>query len=269
MAGYVDLGDRQRLEETPAACVDLSADEVHLWQADLNLSEPQLKQLATTLSDDEQQRAHRFYFDRDRQSFIASRGILRVILGCYLGLEPNQVRFSYGCRGKPALANCDRPPTVQFNLAHSQGLALYAVTRDRALGVDLEHLRPLSDIEQLAKRFFTHKESQLISSLTPEQRQEAFFKLWTCKEAYLKATGEGLAGLNQAEISCSIENPASCLTIQGISPQPSQWSVIQFNPQPEYVAALAVEGQGWHLSYGEFDPESFIPPASRNTSVFT
>ncbi len=245
----------------------LSEDEVHVWRADLNLSASRIEQLAQILSPDEQQRAQRFYFERDRKRFIAGRGILRAMLSRYLDLDPTLLQFSYSSRGKPALANTDTERTLCFNLSHSNELALYAVRRVSVndagkgstqeslkescnLGIDLEHLRPMPDAEQLAKRFFSPREYAAISSLPPEQKQEAFFKGWTCKEAYLKAIGYGLAGLEQVEVSLTPGEPAALLSIQGDSKAASRWSLQQLIPAPGYMAALAVEGHDWHLNWG-------------------
>ncbi len=225
----------------------LSDDDVHVWRADLNLPAWRLQKLAETLSSEEQQRAERFYFEQDKKHFTAGRGLLRTILGRYLNLDPSQLEFSYSSRGKPALVNTNTPEALCFNLSHSNGLALYAVTRSRSIGIDLEHVRSMPDAEKLAKRFFSPHEYAVISTLLPEQKQEAFFNAWTRKEAYLKATGDGLAGLEQVEVSLIPGEPAALLSIQGDRQATSRWSLYQLTPAPGYVAALAVEGHDWNL----------------------
>jgi 4'-phosphopantetheinyl transferase len=204
--------------------------------------------LAQTCSADEQLRADRFYFERDRKHFIVGRGLLRAILGRYLDLEPAQVQFSYGPRGKPALANIGTGGALCFNLSHSNGLALYAVTHDRNLGIDLEYIRPMPEAEQMAKRFFSPREYAVISSLPPHQKQEAFFRGWTCKEAYLKAIGEGLAQpLDRVEVSLAPSEPARLYGITGEPSAAARWFLQELTPAPSYVATLAVEGHGWCL----------------------
>jgi 4'-phosphopantetheinyl transferase len=229
----------------------LSSRDVHVWRASLEQPEALIQQLAQTLSEDERTRASRFYFERDRKHFIVGRGLLRTILGCYLSLEPTQLQFCYGSRGKPALANMGDSDTLQFNLSHSHGLVLYAVTRDRKIGIDLEQIRPTSDVEKLAERFFSPREHAAIRSLPSSQKQEAFFHAWTCKEAYLKAIGEGLAGLEQVEVSLVPGEPVRLLSTGEDSPASSRWSVQVLTPAPDYIAALAVEGQGWTLACWE------------------
>jgi 4'-phosphopantetheinyl transferase len=240
----------------------LSQDVVHVWRADLNLPESRIQQLAQTLAPDEQHRAFRFYFERDRKHFIAGRGILRTILARYLNMEPEQLQFSYSSRGKPALANTGTGETVSFNLSHSNGLALYAIAqgaqalpsgRDPRIGIDLEYMRPMPEAEQLAKRFFSAREHAVISSLPVKYKQEAFFHAWTCKEAYLKAIGDGLPGLDKVEVSLVPGEPPALLSIQGDQQAASHWILHQLIPAPGYMAALAVEGQGWNIEYLNFE----------------
>lgn len=233
----------------PAENLILSTDEVHIWRANLNQPESCQRQLTTTLSTDEQARAQRFHFNVHRQRFIVARGILRNILGRYLGQEPGDLEFCYSDRGKPQLAgsNC----SVCFNLSHSQSLALYAIAR-RPIGIDLEYIRPLDDALKIAKRFFSAREYTLIESLPPEQKQKAFFQLWTCKEAYLKATGEGLAGLGQVEVSLTPGcMPELHLIGENLPPQQNPWFLHPMTPDPNYAAAVAVEGQS-QLSCWDF-----------------
>jgi 4'-phosphopantetheinyl transferase len=231
----------------PPAELNLSSNVVHVWRASLEQPALQVQQLAQTLSEDEQLRAKRFYFERDRKHFIVGRGMLRTILGHYANVEPNQLQFSYSDRGKPALVSTDIDSVLQFNLSHSNGLALYAVTRDRQIGIDLEHIRPISDIEQLTKRFFSPREYSVISSLPKSEQQVTFFEIWTCKEAYLKATGQGLAQLQQVEVF--LTDGETCQLNIPTDPQASpRWSLQKLAPANDYVAALAVEGHDWDLS---------------------
>ena len=231
----------------PPTDLTLSSNDVHVWRADLELPAGQIEKLSQILSEDEQHRANRFYFERDKKHFIAGRAILRTILSRYLDLKPDTLQFSYGVRGKPALASTHTSETLCFNLSHSNGLAVYAVTRSRNLGIDVEYIRPMPNVLELAQRFFSSREYALISSLPPDQRQEAFFNGWTCKEAYLKATGEGLAGLQQVEVSLTPFEPTALLSIQGDAKAANRWSVHQLTLVPDFVAALAVEGHGWNL----------------------
>lgn len=223
----------------------LLPDEIHVWRIELEQPEPQLQNLAATLSSDETARAERFYFQEHRQRFIAGRGILRTILGRYLGIQPSQVQFNYQQRGKPVLADTFINSGLAFNLSHSQGLGLCAVNCTRPIGVDLEYIRPMSDLEALAKRFFLPREYDMLRSLSPNQQQEVFFRYWTCKEAYLKATGDGLSQLEQIEVSLTPTEPAK-LEIS------EDWSLFELVPANNYLAAVAVPNCGWNLKYWQY-----------------
>ncbi|MEH2364598.1 4'-phosphopantetheinyl transferase HetI [Nostoc sp.] len=223
----------------------LLPDEIHVWRIELEQTEAQLQNLVATLSSDEMARAERFYFPKHRQHFIAGRGILRTILGRYLGVQPSQVQFNYQQRGKPVLADTFADSGLAFNLSHSQELGLCAVNCTRPIGVDLEYIRPMSDLEALAKRFFLPREYEMLRSLSPNQQQEIFFRYWTCKEAYLKATGDGLSQLEQIEVSLTPTEPAKLEITE-------DWSLFELIPANNYVAAVAVANFGWHLKCWQY-----------------
>ncbi|WP_414582366.1 4'-phosphopantetheinyl transferase HetI [Scytonema sp. PCC 10023] len=223
-----------------SADLTLLQDEVHVWRIDLDRPEAQLQHLAATLSSDEVCRAKRFYKEQHRQRFIAGRGILRTILGRYLGVEAQQLQFSYESSGKPVLADTFADSKLSFNLTHSVGLALCAVSCDRLVGVDLEYIRPISDVLALAKRYFSPAEYAVMCGLPPNKMQEVFFRYWTCKEAYLKATGVGIAHLEQIEVSLTPGQPAKLKTEE-------KWSLDELVPADNSVAAVAVEGSGLQL----------------------
>jgi 4'-phosphopantetheinyl transferase len=233
----------------PPADLALSSDDVHVWRASLDQPAWRLERLAQMLSADERAKAERFYFERDRKRFIVSQGLLRTILSRYLTIEPNQLQFCYGRRGKPALAQMFGGGTLRFNMSHSHGLALYAIARDRKIGVDLERIRPILDAEQIAERFFSAQENAIFCVLPPSQKLKAFFNCWTRKEAYLKATGDGLARpLDQFNVSLAPGESARLLHVEGDPQEAARWSLQALTPAPGYVAALAVEGHGWRLA---------------------
>ncbi|WP_066423903.1 4'-phosphopantetheinyl transferase HetI [Anabaena sp. 4-3] len=225
--------------------LSLLPDEVHVWRIHLEITESQLEEFAATLSSDELTRANRFYFPEHRKRFIAGRGSLRSILCGYLGIGAQQVKFDYQPRGKPVLAEGLQHSGLLFNLSHSQNLALCAVNYHRLIGVDLEYLRDISDVEALAKRFFLPQEYDVVRSLPENQKQKTFSRYWTCKEAYLKATGDGISQLEQIEIALTPTEPARLKTLP-------DWSLLELVPDHNYVAALAVAGCGWQLKCWQY-----------------
>jgi len=218
----------------------LSEGEVHVWQAGLDAG-CQLPALSATLAEDERVRAGRFHAPKDRDHFIAARGLLRAILARYLGTSPAALCFTYGPRGKPMLAADSNPGDLRFNLAHSRGLALYAVIRGREVGVDVEHIAARGEAG-IADRFFSPREAATLRSLPAALRRDAFYVCWTRKEAYIKARGDGLAlDLSQFDVSIAPGEPAALLRHEG-EPNASRWSLTALDVAPGYAAALCVEG---------------------------
>lgn len=240
----------------PPAHLTLSSNDVHVWRATLDQPAGRVRQLAQTLSEEERMRAEHFHFEQDRKRFIVGHGVLRTIIGLYLGTEPSLLQFCYGPHGKPYLAERFSEGTLRFNLAHSHELALYAFTRGREIGVDLEYIRYMPDVEQIAASFFSARENAVLHALPTSQKQEAFFNCWTRKEAYIKAIGNGLAQpLDKFDVSLAPGEPARLLSVEGDTEEASRWSLKALTPAPGYVAALAVEGHNWRLTYWHF-PES-------------
>nr|WP_242039720.1 4'-phosphopantetheinyl transferase HetI [Anabaena sphaerica] len=220
----------------------MSSRDVHIWKIDLKQPELQLESFQKTLSSDEFARAERFYFPEHRQRFIIGRGSLRTILGRYLGVEPSQVEFDYQQRGKPLLAAKFANSGLFFNLSHSQDLGLCGISYQRLIGVDLEYIRPMSDLENLAKRFFLTSEYEVIKLLSPQQQEQAFFRYWTCKEAYLKATGDGLVQLEQIEVDLTPTKSAQLL-VSG------NWELRELIPADNFAAAVVVANNGSNFQF--------------------
>jgi 4'-phosphopantetheinyl transferase len=227
--------------------------EIHVWCASLDQEPSRVEAFFHTLSADEQERAGRFYFERDRRHYTVGRGVLRHILGRYLALEPQELVFSYGPKGKPSLAQelvktSSTVRDLRFNLSHSGGLALYACTYGRDIGVDIEQWRELEDAERIATRFFAAAEVRVFSALPMPDKMQGFFNCWTRKEAYIKATGDGLSmPLDCFEVSLIPGEPARFLRVNGDPTETVRWSLRELYPAPGYVAAVCVEGQGWAL----------------------
>lgn len=236
------------LSGSTTGALTLPSDEVHVWRVSLDVDAAVVESLAQVLSDDERARAARFCFQKDRESFTVARGILRVLLGRYLDHEPGRLEFSYGPHGRPTLRDQNAVNEFCFNVSHSKGLALYAFTRNRQIGIDVEWIRSEMASEQVAERFFAPQEVATLRALPSDAQLEAFFNCWTRKEAFVKASGEGLSlPLNQFVVSLVPDDPAALLTIEGDRTKASLWSLQELNAGTGYVAALAVKGNGWRL----------------------
>lgn len=210
------------------------AGELHLWRLDLNSPEGGLLAL---LSADEQERAGRFLTAEDRQHFIQARGGLRLILGQYLEAEPAQLRFGYGNQGKPFI---QQPTTgLTFNLSHSRGQALLAVTTGHTIGVDLESPRLRPNLKAIARRVFDEGIQQELAPLQGDALALAFFRHWTTYEARLKAQGEGifhgdkLAGMGLTSMNfIPQEGWMAAVAIEGDMPAFNEWKTCQFQASP-------------------------------------
>lgn len=221
--------------------------EIDIWRVDLDISDARREQLSSILSPDETARAAGYRFPELARRYIAGRSALRCILGHCLGMDPKRVRFDYEVNGKPVLA---QPPAssgaLSFNISHSRALALCVVTRERRIGVDVEHVLRTVDMESIAQRFFAPQECAALQSAPPAQRRALFFRYWTCKEACIKATGKGLSQLEDVEVALSEAKPAR-LNSSG------RWRLYELSPEVDYAAAVAVEGgdhvlRGWQYA---------------------
>jgi len=234
----------------------LAADEVHVWRVVLDDLATGGRPAAGVLSPAEREQAQRFHFDKDRRQYVVSHTALREILGGYLATDPACLRFERSSRRKPELAPEFAPPQLRFNLSHTRGMALIAVTLQRDVGVDVEFVHRVVEAEPIAERFFSPAENVQLRRLPAGQRQQAFFTCWTRREAYLKATGEGIAeSLDQLEVTFSPSEPARLVSVRGDRQAAAQWQLEALSPGPDYVAALAVRGQGlkvrqWDWGHG-------------------
>ena len=210
----------------------LEQGRIEVWSVTLDVPAAQTAALEAVLSQDERARAERFRFERGRRRFIAARGLLRRLLGAYLDRAPADVAFTYGRKGKPLTAG------LHFNLSHSGERVLIALGRI-PLGVDIERLRPLRDPEAIARRFFSRAERETLAAQPAERKIEAFFACWTCKEAYVKAVGDGLAISLRSFDATFGEGRPPALKTHLPEGECERWFLRRLEPAPGYVGALA------------------------------
>jgi 4'-phosphopantetheinyl transferase len=227
----------------------LPEDEVQLWRIDLEALRHDESRWNRLLSSDELKRASRFHFPRDRQHFAASRALLRTILAVYLKTDPGSLTFSYSKKDKPSLGMPHASAGIAFNISHSGAIALFAFARNRDIGVDVEHLRLDFDAEAIARRFFSAHEQIELAAVDKEHRVEAFFRCWTRKEAYIKATGDGLSlPLTQFDVSLASGDTNALIATRPDNSEAAHWLLQEVPAGPQYIAALCVRGRDWKLS---------------------
>lgn len=228
-------------ELTPPACA------VHVWRVDLDSGATCLHRLERNLSPDERERAARFRFARDRERFVAARGLLREILALYLDTEARWLSFGYGAHGKPFLVK-EEHSTLRFSVSHSLSTMLVAVAHKREVGVDIERVSADISVKEIAGTVFSTPEKRALTRFEGEAKRIAFFRLWTRKEAYIKADGRGVSlPLEHIDGSCSGGPVAMLHEASGEWRACARWMLKTLAVGPDYAAALVAEDRDWQL----------------------
>jgi len=242
------MHDNDWSRNVPPGTAELLENEVHVWRASLETASATRAALQRCLSPDEVQRANKFYFEKDRQHWIVAHGIVRTLLGMYLHVDPTEIQFVTNEYGKPSIVSAASNGHLHFNLSHSDGLALYAFSIDREVGVDVEYMRSDIDYEELARYHFSPSENEQLQALPLSLREEAFFSCWSRKEAYIKAQGKGLSiPLDQFDVSLTPGKSAQLLASREDADATTHWSLHTLYPGPGYAGALVVAGFDWEL----------------------
>jgi 4'-phosphopantetheinyl transferase len=203
----------------------LRSGDVHLWRASLTES-VHVSECLTVLSQQEIARAEKFVFERDRREFVISHGAVRMVLSRYCGFTPAALEFVPGSNGKPQLVQ--QFTDLRFNLSHTDGLALIAISRGQDVGVDVERVDESISFQDIAEHYFEPRELWDLRIAPPDERVTRFFEVWTRKEAALKATGDGLAALGRSK-SLSLD-------------------VRSLRPADGYAGAVACAALDWRLA---------------------
>ncbi len=225
----------------------LSQNEVHVWHADLDVDSQQETNFLRILAQEERRRASRYLLAKDRRYFVAARGILRCLLAHYLKTTPDEIVFSYGPAGKPAI---EKPTTqLTFNLSHSHSAALYAISWKRALGIDLESLGIDFSVNAISDLIFSDYEQAILETYPKNDQMVAFLRGWTRKEAYVKASGKGLSfPLKQIEVPFE-ENIRDIQFHLKCDEHSQNWHwLYSLDSLPGYVSALVVDNGPVSLS---------------------
>jgi 4'-phosphopantetheinyl transferase len=231
------------LEEAKLSALDNQT--IHLWRAfsssGAGTDDPVAAQFVRLLSSQETARMLRFHFAHDQSAFAFARGMLRTLLGSYLGVSPELLCFQSSDLGKPSLSGEWAQSSLHFNLSHTAGAVVLAVCRDREIGADIEHVRQDFDVEDIAGKFFSPSEQQALLSFAPGQsRVEAFFRCWTRKEAWLKARGSGLSfPLTDFDVSMSAEEGEVLLVTRPDPDEARRWRILDKGAPGGYASAVA------------------------------
>ena len=225
----------------------LSRETVHVVRVELQADDATLDRLKLLLSPDEVARADRFKVPQPRRHFIICRAVLRRLLGSCLNCRPAEVEFEFGPHGKPALkpSSTHEPtqtPAIEFNVSHSADQALIAITLGRLVGVDIERMDPAVRILKLAQRFFSPREATELANLPETDQLAGFYRGWTCKESYLKATGFGLSfPLNKFSVSLNPHQPPALIDVIDQPEELDRWKLSVLESLPNFSAAIMFE----------------------------
>jgi 4'-phosphopantetheinyl transferase len=249
----------------PSLLPPLGDRDTHVWCAHVSQFLQSGSQCLAVLNEEERERAHRFHFERDRQSYIVSHAMLRFVLGHYLNHRPSELAFQTTHRGKPYLSHGPvSGRQLTFNLSHSQGITLLAVTWDADIGVDVEKLRTMSDAQGVADRFFSQRESAQLAVLDPEELKLGFFNAWTRKEAILKGLGRGITdGLDKVEVTFKPEDSVRLIGLDSAWGNSDDWTLINLDPCAGYCAALAIKASEANLSCYSWEPPQPNPASAK------
>jgi 4'-phosphopantetheinyl transferase len=244
----IPLGHRNKYDvdwQKPTDFTQMGSSDIDIWYARLDPSFTHIPYLAEILSADEKKRAQDFHLERDRLRHIFSRGILRLILSEYLDQSPAQIKIMTGLQGKPALFQQEKEYSIHFNLSHSHEAVLYAITGVGAIGVDVEKVRDIPDMEKIIAQFFSSSERAAFDELPPTQKRQAFFSGWSRKEAFIKARGGGLSlPLDQFDVSILPDQPATLLNTYWDPLEVNNWVLSDIWLDANYTAAMAVNISG-------------------------
>ena len=226
---------------------------VDVWQADLNQDAICLSKLTAVLNDRERQRADTFQQPPLRNRYIAVRAITRHVLASYLFAQPADLQFTLGEHGKPALIS----DSLHFNISHTDHLLLIAVGDLPDIGVDIELIKTRSNMDGMAKRCFAESEFHFWQLLPEPLSQETFYRLWTKKEAFVKATGRGIAlGLNRCEVEPQIAG--QLISIPGEYGMASDWKITELPMVAGISAALVTPNSEFALGHKTFDADQAL-----------
>jgi len=228
--------------------IPLTSAEIHLWLAFYDeINEERLHAAYRgLLNPTEKAQEPRFHFARDRRRYLVTRALVRTVLSRYASVEPGDWSFSANAYGRPEIANPEgAEASLSFNISHTHSLIVLGVTRDRAVGVDVENVRAREVSIDIADRYFAPQEVEVLAAAPPDLQQDRFFEYWTFKESYIKARGMGLSlPLDKFRFHYPDDRAVQIAIHPELADDAARWQFWQFRPRPEYLVAICAERVG-------------------------
>jgi 4'-phosphopantetheinyl transferase len=229
--------------------------EIHVWWSILDQPQYIVNKYQKMLSQEEQERINKFKFQLLRGRQIVSRGLLRRFISKYISIDPKEVEFTYNKYGKPLLNTKQNKVNLQFNISHSENLGIFAFAIKNSVGVDVEEVRELLNLEGMVELFMSQFEQRWFSEVAPVKRNEVFYNLWTVKEAFIKAIGTGFSfPLVNVEVKINGDNKCEFHQIKGESGLSGKWKVFTFAPVPNYTTSLVTEASDFEIKRFYWEP---------------
>lgn len=218
----------------------LEPDHVHIWSVSKSNHIDRLQQYWEILNQEERLRAGKFRFSKDQNCFVIARGVLRILLGKYLSIDPVKIQFKRGHNGKPYV---DYEINIQFNVSHSRNMIVLGFVLEHNIGVDIEYALREVEIIKIANLFFAKEEVTALMALEKDYHTQAFYNCWTRKEAFIKAEGSGLAfPLDQFVVSLDSKEEATLIDTKWDKKEKEKWVLDTLEPEENYIGAVSVKG---------------------------
>lgn len=230
--------------------ITLKPNQVHIWYVNKKNHLENLTTYWSCLNDAEREKASKFRFVKDFNCSVIARGVLRILLAKYLDKNPQEIKLDFGEFGKPILKEITG---LEFNISHSSNAIVLAFTQNNKIGIDVEFTKREIEVETIAKQFFSKKEITTLAAVDYNYKQQGFYNCWTRKEAFIKALGDGLSfPLSEFSVSLDSKKEATLLETNWNKKEKEEWHLTSFEPNTNYIGALAVKGKVSSIKYWEY-----------------
>ncbi len=230
-------------------------NEVHIWTAILDQPEAIIDGYYSILPDNEQKMVDKYRTGMIRKRQIISKGLVRLLISRYMNLNPNEIKFYYNEFGKPFVSPDSDRDNIFFNLSHSDNIAVFIFSKKRKIGIDVEKIKELADMEGIVRLCFSESEKKWFNELPSTKKEEMFYKIWTSKEAYMKAIGKGFSfSPKRISLELRINDNLFFKEIDG-DEDFNRWKLITFRPNPDFISSLVVEDENFIIEHFSLDPQ--------------
>lgn len=234
----------------------LESNTVNTWFINVNDVLDKIEMFSRIISIDENKRANKFHFKKDKNLFMMSRAVLRVLSGHYLNIKPEDIRFKYGEFGKPDFGF---KTNLKFNISHSGDMAIFSFVKDFDIGTDIEKTKHDFDVLEIATNYFSELEIETLKKMPKQMQVEGFYRGWTRKESFIKATAQGLSfPLDSFSVSLNSNDTAELLQTKWDENEKNNWALFTFSPHEAYIGATSVKGMINKVNYFEVDASKLL-----------